>query len=1217
MKIVLRVDESSLCFPFDGGEKSLWYVRTKRVIIALIAGITMRGSADPLKWAERRFEYTADAKTVAFDTYERDITERAVRHSTTGSIISDVGWYTHRVIEDLGIYCVEFGDSFGFSRCYGPKEVSNALVRYFETWDLKMEIYADRLVLPVAFLVECVGVAHTMRISINPWNWYIGWNPIWEAEYEDRVSHSRDELSQAVVYPASTSWAAPILLNDEQYNKYDSLFTDPMCVGYGEQVEVSAGDYVCTVADAKLIGDDRKMLMRPKELQIVYLRDTDDYDIKRGLGYYPVDESRTKYLSFENAVSPVPQGSFRLPGGLPITGVGCEAFQSCPSLVEIVLPDNVVALDARAFIGCENLSNVVCEGDCVVDKKAFEGCAKLKTAFFLGGCRIDALDVGSDFVGLASSMKYPEKEGAETKFVKQGVLDFASMSMSPSGNVKSEGAVKVSMTASHGLKVVYTTDGSEPRENSGSIYTSALRVSGPVVIKAASFLFGHQMTPTKVLRLYEGGMDAPTVRIMPEGGAHFSALSQLVEIKASHDDAEIFYTLDGSVPTDASMRYAGPIQISETTTIKAIAYRGNHTIEGSVCEGVFIRDVKTAATPMIYPKSVQEFDYSNFEVSIECTTSGARIYYTLNGRDPLVAGEVYGGPFGISESTIVRAIATCEGCENSQEARSEFSRVWHKVATPSVKPGDKVTFMGSKTFVSADCETAGATIYYWLDGDSAVPKRTKYTGPVEMNASATINFVAVKDDWQDSDVVSIEVEKIWQYGDGVGNPDQAFTSGGDSPWVRDEEVSHDGRESIRSGEIDDGQISWIETRIDRSCAVSFWWRTSCEDDQSVPTADWDHLAFFTNGVEVCRIDGETDWSNVSISCDAQTTLRWEYVKDDSELGGEDCGWIDDFTIRAISYSVTFDANGGQSPEGVRTYEAGQSYGRLPVASRVGYSFLGWFTAAEGGTAITEEMSVSSSMTVYAHWEAIDYSIIAYGGAEEGDFRLIQMTYGDEIVSSNVWGLRCGMRLLGWATEAGGEVSYPVGMSISNLTTTAGAEVKLYAVWGEAGLDIGAFRQRYPWNGLVDVEFTLDGDAEFEYPLMLEVMDGVGMTNLSVRTTLGMDGKPIGIPFFVKPGSRRIVWDAGADLPDGYRSENVTARLRHAMSVEFNACGGTCEVGRKWYALNDPYGDLPKPMKSGCVFKGWYSDAAYKDAVTGESLVSPSVAILYAKWEEVK
>lgn len=45
---------------------------------------------------------------------------------------------------------------------------------------------------------------------------------------------------------------------------------------------------------------------------------------------------------------------------------------------------------------------------------------------------------------------------------------------------------------------------------------------------------------------------------------------------------------------------------------------------------------------------------------------------------------------------------------------------------------------------------------------------------------------------------------------------------------------------------------------------------------------------------------------------------------------------------------------------------GKKYGRLPVPTRAGYAFDGWYTSASGGTKITED-SVYSVSTLYAHW----------------------------------------------------------------------------------------------------------------------------------------------------------------------------------------------------------------------------------------------------------
>jgi len=70
-----------------------------------------------------------------------------------------------------------------------------------------------------------------------------------------------------------------------------------------------------------------------------------------------------------------------------------------------------------------------------------------------------------------------------------------------------------------------------------------------------------------------------------------------------------------------------------------------------------------------------------------------------------------------------------------------------------------------------------------------------------------------------------------------------------------------------------------------------------------------------------------------------------------------------------SGTVTFNVGGGSSVDPI-VVSAGQPIGELPMPTRQGYDFLGWFTAAEGGTEITSETIVTDDMTIFAHWEKI-------------------------------------------------------------------------------------------------------------------------------------------------------------------------------------------------------------------------------------------------------
>ena len=71
------------------------------------------------------------------------------------------------------------------------------------------------------------------------------------------------------------------------------------------------------------------------------------------------------------------------------------------------------------------------------------------------------------------------------------------------------------------------------------------------------------------------------------------------------------------------------------------------------------------------------------------------------------------------------------------------------------------------------------------------------------------------------------------------------------------------------------------------------------------------------------------------------------------------------------YTVTFDANGGEGGTN-RVFEHGASL-TVPEVTRRSHEFVGWFTAAEGGTQIGEGVPVVGEMVLYAHWELLPNS----------------------------------------------------------------------------------------------------------------------------------------------------------------------------------------------------------------------------------------------------
>ena len=102
---------------------------------------------------------------------------------------------------------------------------------------------------------------------------------------------------------------------------------------------------------------------------------------------------------------------------------------------------------------------------------------------------------------------------------------------------------------------------------------------------------------------------------------------------------------------------------------------------------------------------------------------------------------------------------------------------------------------------------------------------------------------------------------------------------------------------------------------------------------------------------------------------------------DSSCNNEGCNHI----RTAVSPSVTFDANGGNALENnVFITTAEGKLNQLPVPTRNGWNFEGWYTSSVGGTKVIENSTVFvEDCTVYAHWKSIYLGSGSMGSSGSG------------------------------------------------------------------------------------------------------------------------------------------------------------------------------------------------------------------------------------------
>ena len=261
-----------------------------------------------------------------------------------------------------------------------------------------------------------------------------------------------------------------------------------------------------------------------------------------------------------------------------------------------------------------------------------------------------------------------------------------------------------------------------------------------------------------------------------------------------------------------------------------------------------------------------------------------------------------------------------------------------------------------------------------------------------------------------------------------------------------------------------------------------------------------------------------------------------------------------------SYTVTFNANGGSVSPTSRTVAKNATVGDLPTPVRTGYAFVGWFTAASGGTQVSANTKVTSSVTYYAHWAVNLYTVAfnANGGNVSEPSRNVAF---EDAVGELPAPVRSGYTFVGWFTAVSG------GVQVYAWTVVTG-DVMYYAHWTENG-GVG------PVVSTCKVTFNANGGSVSPTSRTVAKNATVGDLPTPVRTGFTFAGW----------------WTAANGGVQVNASTKVTSSVTYyahwtvnQYTVTFNANGGT---GGK--SMKQNYGSAivaPTVTRTGYTFAGW-------------------------------
>ncbi|MEI6834313.1 MAG: chitobiase/beta-hexosaminidase C-terminal domain-containing protein, partial [bacterium] len=308
----------------------------------------------------------------------------------------------------------------------------------------------------------------------------------------------------------------------------------------------------------------------------------------------------------------------------------------------------------------------------------------------------------------------------------------------PSGGYGPPQSVSI-ISGTLGATIYYTIDGSTPTTSS-LVYSEPIGVSSGMTIKAFATKEFYSDSPV-VTAVYSinGSVATPTASL--GSGSYTNA--QSVDLMSATPGAQIYYTVDGSVPSSSSTPYYGPILVAVSQTIRAMASKAGFSPSGS---SSFVYSVTgTVQAPSF---SVGSGSYANEQyVSLSSSTPGASIYYTLDGAVPSRSSLKYASPITVAMSRTVKAFAVLSGWEDSSPS-SESYVILEKAATPTadIVPG----FYSTARSVSLSTATGGASIYYTLDGSVPSTSSALFTTPIFVGVSQTIKAIAVKSGYANS-----------------------------------------------------------------------------------------------------------------------------------------------------------------------------------------------------------------------------------------------------------------------------------------------------------------------------------------------------------------------------------------------------------------------------------------------------------------------------------
>lgn len=402
------------------------------------------------------------------------------------------------------------------------------------------------------------------------------------------------------------------------------------------------------------------------------------------------------------------------------------------------------------------------------------------------------------------------------------------------------------------------------------------------------------------------------------------------------------FTLSG---TESNFKYE--ISLSNVTTEKTIKFTSSTTKRFVIWGATYETSggsTPTCATPTFSP-AAGTF-YGSQEITLATTTTGASIYYTLDGTAPSTSSSVYSAAIPVGTTTTIKAIAVKD---------------------------DKSSGVASATYtiISVDHAGTAADPYSVADArtviDAGIGLADKYVHGIVSAIVEHLNTTYHNISYNFSDdglTTSDQLEAYRGKSYNGGN----FTSNDDIQ-VGDEVVVHGTLNKYGSTyEFDAGnQLVKRSAHLSWNGTTEGAYAASLEGGNTFPTltnSDNVSVSYSSSETSVATINASN--GNIDLVGAGSTNITATFTGNDTYFE-KSASYTLNVSSTVIKADILFEENGGSAVTDMQAQSNLPS--PLPTTTKAGYNFGGWFMDSEFNTSAVAGAAVTSSdpITLYAKW----------------------------------------------------------------------------------------------------------------------------------------------------------------------------------------------------------------------------------------------------------